>query len=199
MAIPYSEDRDETRFDHISPLQVKDLGSGAVYEARMQNYSDGGIYFESNGLFQKGSKLYFCMLHSPYVETTGVLEYYTGEVKWRKYLKRSFFDYGYGIQFIAGSSKHDLDSNDAKGGKDSRIHPRKPFFRDIRFGTKKGIFKASTKNISATGVFVASMEKLEVGQWMKLRIPLKGKPTDIIGKIVWSNEEGFGLKFLKIN
>lgn len=54
MEIPYSEDRDDTRFDHISSLRVKDLRSGEVYEAKMLNYSNGGINFESNSLLQKG-------------------------------------------------------------------------------------------------------------------------------------------------
>ena len=91
MAIPFSEDRDDTRFDHISPLQVKDLSSGKIYEARMQNHSHGGIYFESDGLLQKGAKIYICMQNSPYPQSSGVLEYYTGKVMWRKYLKRSSF------------------------------------------------------------------------------------------------------------
>ena len=199
MAIPFSEHRDDPRFDHHSPLQIKDLSSGEIHEARMQNFSDGGIYFESDGLVQKGTKIYICMQNSPYAQSSGVLEYFTGEVIWRKYLKRSFFNYGYGIQLSTDSSKEELVFNHTKETKESRKHPRKPFFRDIRFGTKKGIFKASTKNISATGVFVASREKLEVGQQLKLSLPLKkGKSTDIIGQIVWLNEEGFGLKFQKI-
>jgi len=70
MAEPYSEDRDETRFDHNSPLQVKDLGSGAIYEAKTQNYSNGGVYFESDGLFQNGTKIYICMKNSPYAQSS---------------------------------------------------------------------------------------------------------------------------------
>lgn len=177
MAEPHSEQRDETRFDHISPLQVKDLGSGAVYEARMQNYSNGGIYFESDGLFQKGTKLYFCVQYSPYVESTGVLEYYTGEVKWRKNLKRSFFDYGYGVQFISGSSELEHDSNDPIG-KESRKHSRVPYIKNVRFSTQKGTHEGRTNNISAQGLFIATKEKLEVGQLLKLNLPLKKDKTD---------------------
>ena len=199
MAIPYAEDRDAPRFGHHSPLQIKDLSSGEIHEARMQNFSNGGIYFESDGLFQKGTKIYISMQHSPYAQSSDVLEYCTGEVVWRKYLKRSFFNYGYGIQLITDSSSEELVFNHTKKTKESRKHPRKPFFRDIRFGTRKGIFKACTKNISATGICVASKEKLEVGQQLKLSLPLKkSKSADVIGQIVWINEEGFGLKFQKI-
>ena len=197
MVRPYSEYREEPRFDHTSPLQVKDLGSGEMYEARMQNYSNGGIYFESDGLLEKGSKIYISMQNSPYAKSSGVLEYYTGKVIWRKYLKRSFFNYGYGVQLVSGSIRQDRKSNDPKV-KESRRHPRKPFFRKIRFGTKKGVYEGSTKNISASGAFIATDEKLEVGQLLRLNLPFKGKTAKILGKIVWLNEEGFGLKFQKV-
>ena len=199
MAIPYSEDRDAPRFSHHSPLQIKDLGSGEIHEARMQNFSSGGIYFESDGLFEKGTKIYICMQHSPYAQSSEILEYCTGEVVWRKNLKRSFFKYGYGIQLIADSSNKELVFNHTKKTKESRRHPRKPYFREIRFSTQSGRFKACAKNISATGIFVASNEKLEVGQQLKLNLPLKkNKSADVIGRIMWLNEEGFGLKFQKI-
>ena len=183
MAQPNSEDRDEPRFDHTSPLQVKDLGSGEIYEARMQNYSNGGIYFESDGLLEKGAKIYISVQNSPYAQSSGVLEYYTGEVMWRKYLKRSFFNYGYGIQLSS----------------DSRKHSRTPYYKNVRFSTHKGIHEGETKNISASGIFIATEEKLKVGQIIRLVLPLKkGKTAEIIGEILWLNEEGFGLKFQKV-
>jgi Tfp pilus assembly protein PilZ len=57
----------------------------------------------------------------------------------------------------------------------------------------------STKNISASGVFIATEEKLEVGQVIKLDLPMKNKTAKIIGQVAWLNEEGFGLKFKKID
>jgi hypothetical protein len=196
--IPYSEDRDDTRFDHISLLRVSDLSSGEVYEAKMLNYSNGGINFVSNSLLQKGAKIYICMQKSPYAQSSGVLEYYTGEIMWRKYLKRSFFDYSYGIQLISGSSNQDLDSNKARKEKVSKRHPRKSIFQNIRFDTDKGNFMGRTRNISASGVFIATEEKLKVGQSLKLKLPLKSKIAEITGQIVWLNKEGFGIKFKKI-
>jgi Tfp pilus assembly protein PilZ len=199
MPLPYSEDRDDTRFDHISHLQVKDLSSGEVYEAKMLNYSNGGIYFESDGVFQEGTKIYICMQRSPYVQSSRVMEYFTGEIMWRKCLNRSFFDYGYGFQLVSDSCKQGLDSKDVRKGKDSRKHPRKSLFRNIRFGTDRGIFEGSTKNISASGVFIATDKKLEVGQSIRLNLSVKkGKTAKITGQIVWVNEKGFGLKFKKI-
>ena len=194
---PYSEYRVDTRFDHTSPLQVEDLSSGQIYEARMQNYSNGGIYFETNAFFQKGAKLCICMQKSPYFNLAVIVD--NTEVVWRKRLDGSLFSYGYGIRLITDSSNDDLVFNHAKETKEAREQPRKPFFRTVQFRTSKGKSEGRTKNISATGIFIATEEKLEVGQSINLSIPLKGKPTDFIGKIVWLNEEGFALKFIKVD
>jgi hypothetical protein len=164
----------------------------------MQNYSNGGFYFESDGLFQKGAKLYICIQNSPYTQSSGILEYYTAEIKWRKNLNRPFFDYGYGVQFVSGLDRKDLHSNNDRKGKDSRKHPRRPFCQNIRLSTRKEIFKAKTKNISASGVFISAEKKLELGQELRLILPFKDKQVKIEGQIVWSNKEGFGLKFKKI-
>jgi Tfp pilus assembly protein PilZ len=194
-----SENRHAPRFAHNSPLQVKDLKTGQIYEARMFNFSQSGIYFESDIVFHKGSSIYICIQNSPYSLSSGVLEYYNGKIMWRKNLKRSFFSYGYGIQLASDSNKQNLDSKSTKNTKDSRRHPRKPFFRTVQFGNHTGFFKGSTKNISASGVFIATEEKLKVGQVIKLDLPMKGKAAKIIGQIAWLNEEGFGLKFKKID
>lgn len=189
------------RIDHTSPLRVKDLRSGEIYKAKMLNYSPRGIYFESDGVFRKGAKIYICIKNSPYTRSSGVLEYYYGEVRWRKDLKQSLCNYGYGIQLVSDSIKHDLDTSaDSKIVKDSRKNPRKPFFRTIQFNTHKGISEGSTKNISASGAFIATEENLQIGQFIKLNLPLKtGKIAQILGQIIWLNEEGFGLKFKKID
>ena len=198
MAEPYSEDRDEPRFDHTSSLQIKDLGSGEIYEAKMLNYSNGGVYFESDGLLEKGTKIYICMQNSPYAQASGVLEYYTGEVMWRKNLKQSFFKYGYGIQLVFVSSKKDSETNGPRE-KELRKHSRKPYFQNILYSTQKGLHTGRTKNFSASGVFIATDENLRVGQQLKLSFPLKkGKSAVIKGQIVWKNEVGFGVKFQKI-
>ena len=183
MVIEYPEARDVERIDNSLPLKIKDLKSGEIYEARISNYSCNGIYFESDCVFQTGAKIYISLQDSPDSQIRGVLEFLYGEVIWRKDLKQSFLNYGYGVQL----------------GSDSREHQRKNYFRDIPFYTHKGVFEGRTKNISARGSFIATDEKLDDGQLLSLKLPLKdGKMTEIIGRIVWLNEEGFGLKFQKV-
>ena len=193
------ERREAIRIEHTSPLQIKDLRSGVIYEARMFDYSDGGIYFESDGVFEKGTPLYIGIHNSPYSPTSRVFEYFKGEVMWRKDLKSSLSKYGYGIQFASELAGEKIYIDETKKSKESRKHPRKPLSQTVRFSTKKGLSKGITKNISASGAFIVTEEKLDPGQLLKLNLFLKnGKTTEIIGQVVWISEEGFGLKFTKI-
>ena len=197
--VDHFDDRGAKRTAYITPLQVMDLRSGDIYEAKMLDYSDGGISFASDGFFEKGTPLFFGLLYPPHYSTSRVFEYYKGEVMRRTDLKQSPFSYGYGIQLVSESSMQKSNSNDAKTTKESRNHQRRPFCRPLRFGTQKEIYNGSTKNISVSGVFIATNEKLEVGQLLKLNLPLKkGKMVRAVGKIMWINDEGFGLKFIEI-
>jgi hypothetical protein len=79
----------------------------------------------------------------------------------------------------------------------SRRHTRKDFSHKIKFETENGIFEGTTKNISISGIFIATKEKFEVGQIIKLNLPTKsGVLVEFNGQIVRVNEEGFGLKYL---
>ena len=67
------------------------------------------------------------------------------------------------------------------------------------FATQKGIFEGLIKNISSSGVFITAQSTFEVGQIIMISLPSKkGKEVKVKGEIVWSNDEGFGLKFLSI-
>jgi len=193
-----SEHREATRTDHYTPLQVKDLQSNKVYEARMFNYSSTGLYFESDGVFGRGRSIYIGIQNSPYSNTSRVFEYYKGEVVWSQELKRSLFRYGYGVQFTIASKKPGSKTNNAKSFEDMRKHPRKSFYQTIRLDTRSGIAKGTTKNISASGVFISADTKLEVGQTLDLSFPLKnGKTIKNSGEIIWTSDDGFGIKFKK--
>ena len=176
-----------------------DLTSGDIFEAKMLDYSHTGISFTSDGLFQKGAPLYFGILYPPDYASSRILEYYKGKVMWRKDSTRSALSYEYGVQLVSESSMQDADAGDAAAIKESRNHPRRPFSRPLRFGVEKDTYNGHTKNISAAGVFIATDEKLKVGQLLQLNLPLKkGEMVRTLGQIVWVSDEGFGLKFLKI-
>ena len=193
------EKREAKRIDHTSPLQVKDLRSDAIYEARMFNYSYGGIYFESDAYFEEGTLLYIGIRNSPYSPTAWVFEYLKGEVIWRTDLKRSLSKYGYGIELTSKSVEEKIEIDGKEKSKELRKHPRKLLSQTVQFRTANELCKGTTKNISASGAFIVTKEKLEPGECFKLNLfSRNGKITKIIGQVVWVNEEGFGMKFKKI-
>ncbi len=183
MTKPFPEDRDAVRVQQNLKLHIEDSRSGAIFGARMFNYSSQGIYLESDAALPKGTKIYISMQNEQSSRLSGILENFYGDVIWREKLKHGSYKFGYGVQLHA----------------DLRKHPRKPFFQSIRFGTRNDRYEATTRDISASGVFIASDEKLEIGQSMKLDLSLKnGDNIKIMGQIVRLEEDGFGVKFKKI-
>lgn len=93
-----------------------------------------------------------------------------------------------------------MKSSDIKKAKNLRKHPRKSYLQATMFSTQKGIFEGSTKNISSSGVFIMSKKAFEVGQILTLALQYKdGKNVKIKGLIVWTNDEGFGVKLLSVD
>ena len=196
------ENRDTARMDHVSPVQVQDIESGKIHRARMFNYSKEGVYFESDSVLEPGMQIYIGIKDSPYAVVPDVLEYHLAQIMWRKILKDSFYRYGYGIKLASFADKPDSEPKAAKAvnrSKDLRKHPRKPYDQFTLFTTQNGIFEGSIKNISSSGVFLTARSTFKVGQTLTLVLPLKnGKDVKVKGRIVWTNDSGFGVKFLNV-
>jgi len=196
------ENRDTARMDHVSPVQVQDIESGKIHRARMFNYSKEGVYFESDSVLEPGMQIYIGIKDSPYAVVPDVLEYHLAQIMWRKILKDSFYRYGYGIKLSSFADKPDSEPKAAKAvnrSKDLRKHPRKPYEQFTLFTTQNGIFEGSIKNISSSGVFLTARSTFKVGQTLTLLLPLKnGKEVKVKGRIVWTNDSGFGVKFLNV-
>ena len=198
--IEYLENSDTARMVHNSAIQVQDIDSGKIHKARMFNYSKEGVYFESDSVLKPGTQIYIGIQDSPYAAMPDVLEYHLAHIIWQKKLKDSFFRFGYGVKLASMAAKQDSKSNDGKKTKNSRKHPRRPYDQFTLFTSQNGIFEGSIKNISASGVFLAAKDTLEVGQILTLVLPLKnGKDVKVKGQIVWVNDEGFGVKFLSMD
>ena len=95
------ERRKNVRIDHTAALKVEEQKSGKLFKARMFNYSKNGLYFESDHILDPGDQIYIEIEDSPYASCGGVFEYYRTEIKWRKKLKDSYFEYGYGVKLCS--------------------------------------------------------------------------------------------------
>ena len=198
--VQYPEQRDDARINYQSPVKVEDLVSGTSLGTRMVNYSRTGLCFETNERLQQGAEIYIGIENSPYTSPASrSYECYRAKIIWRRELETVFFKYGYGVRYIFTSDEEISQSNDLKGGKDLRKHPRQSYSISIRFAAQKQLFKGLTRNISPSGVFIKTNDTPNAGKILTLFVPLKGEQeAEIKGRVVWSNQVGCGVKFLSI-
>jgi len=159
----------------------------------MFNYSDTGIYFESDAILEPGAEVYIGLRNSPFEDRPNDYACYRLTIMWRKELKEdAHFFYGYGTQIVSPEIPEK-----AKSHRKQRRHARRPFNRQVRFAADHTISEGLAVDISPSGVFVKSGKRLRTGQIITLRLPDKtGKEVVVQGRVVWSNADGFGLKFV---
>jgi hypothetical protein len=189
------EKRDNTRFDYQAPVVLEDAKFGILQGARMFNYSDFGLYFETDHFLAPGTDIYIGIPNSPYTPDPDIYERYHAIIKWRKPLKESSFYYGYGVRFL----ETDPLNRPIKRGIESRRHPRKACSLYVKYAVRRKIFPGEIKNISLGGVFLKTNENdgLDVGQELQLAIPNRknGHVIKRYGRVKWSNHSGSGIKF----
>jgi hypothetical protein len=95
-----SEKRSTPRFDHASAVRIKDPQTGKLHNAMMVNYSEEGMYIESDSQFNSGIKIKIGIKNSPYASVPDTIEYFQGIILWCEAVDNSFFQFGYGIQLI---------------------------------------------------------------------------------------------------
>ena len=193
------EKRDHTRFDYQAPIVLEDAKFGVLQGARMFNYSDFGLYFETDHFLAPGADIFVGIPNSPYAPDPDVYERYHAVIKWRRPLKTSSFYYGYGIRFLETDP---LDRKPIERGIESRKNPRKPCSLYVKYAVGRKIYPGEVKNISLGGLFLKTNEKdgLEVGTALQLAIPIRKKGNIIrrYARVIWSNRNGFGVEFQRI-
>jgi len=92
------DQRTRKRFNHETPLVIENCDSGTSSNGRMYNYSQGGIYFESDTPFQAGTRVRIDIEKSK----IGLdADHYYAEVKWCAEISAAvvLYDYGIGVEF----------------------------------------------------------------------------------------------------
>ena len=91
-----------------------------------------------------------------------------------------------------------LEKFEERLAEERRKHARKPFFMAVDYATKDRTYKDFIQNISTGGVFIETRMPLYAGQKLAMSFPLPNckKHVKITGKIVRTNVQGIGVKFL---
>lgn len=192
------EKRENVRLDEYRPISVKDLKAGIFHKAMMLNFSKNGMYFETDSILEPRAEIYLGIEDSSHASFVDEFECKLARIIWRKKLKKSFYNYGYGVKFISADNAKEQKCGNQRKGIDSRKHSRKPYSKSVLYAADNQILDGTSQNISPSGIFLKTKDKLRVGQTMILSLPSKTKKgLKIRGKVVWSNHDGCGVKFLK--
>ena len=93
--------RSYERYYYEAPVQYAYAGEEKYYDAKMYNYSNGGMYFESAYAVEPGSQVYVKMANYS-ADASGPESYesYYGEAKWcSQTTKQNAAYYGVGVQY----------------------------------------------------------------------------------------------------
>ena len=191
------ERRVAARIEFKSPLKIKDLKSGAFSNARMVNYCDDGLYFESNSTLAEGAGIILGIENSPYSSGSNVIDVYRAKILWRKRVQSNFYLYGYGVQLLSESN----ESMDVNAKVDMRKYPRWNCSQTIRFFSRNRQHKGILKNACPNGLFIETADTLSVGQTIELKV--RDRKTNqvkvLIGEIVRSGPSGVGIQVKKMS
>ena len=87
-----SEKRKSIRKKHKVPIVVKELKNGSTYRGRMANFSEDGIYFESDASLDLTVKLYIKFEGPPNpasaIDSATTTENLLVKIRWKKKIKR---------------------------------------------------------------------------------------------------------------
>ena len=199
----YYERRSTTRTNYKSPVRVEDL-KGIIYNARIVNYSNEGLYIETDWLLKPGTEIYIEMEKSPYASSTfDFLDRRQSVILWQTVLKDSFYSYGYGIRYIRDFEEKTPQIsllNETKKAAESRRFPRKHFSNSVYFTSQNDYFEGLIHNISKNGMFIETKANFNEGQTVRLVIP--GTKIDngtmLKGEIKHLNRKGIGVQFKRI-
>jgi PilZ domain len=191
-----TENRNKTRFTHESNITLENTDIELRCKGRMYNFSEAGIYIESDSKLEPEVEILVGISDSPFASEPGTHEQLRGTVKWRKELTQASFYYGYGIELIENDGQIlKLDRLDG-----TRVNPRKEITIPVTIESDDETFDGVAENVDRDGAFVKSNMLMSTGKFIRMEIPLKkkGKIARLVGKITRTNLRGFGVKFLKL-
>lgn len=201
----FSEKRGDIRTRYKVPVIVEDSEDGFVYRGRMINYSEQGMYLETDVVLDLGAEIYIGMEDSPYNASSSKpsaneSQFFLAEIKWQRQLNDNFFNFGYGVNILAIGDQRAIRYKDYQSKEDLRKHPRKSYSKPVFFTSQNQYYKGLIYDICKGGMFIKTKESFSVGQIIRLVIP--GTKIDngamLRGKVVRFDNKGVGVKFLNI-
>ena len=197
----FTEKRKDLRHKHKSPVMIQDPDSGTAYRGRMLNFSNHGMFMETNAELEAGTKIAIGIENSPFrASTYENPDGYMAQVMWHQDIQDNFFSKVYGVRLIAKHKLQKVKLGKVQTDQEMRKHPRKPYHRPVYFTSKNQYFEGTIDNISRGGAFIAASGNFKAGQVIRLVIP--GTQIDhgtmLKSEIVHTAPHGVGIKFRRL-
>ncbi len=187
------------------PATIEEVEDNFLYRARLVNYSNTGMFLETDVVLESGSEIIVGVEDSLFPfqasaatgDTYDAPECYRARVIWQKSIEGSLFNYGYGAHIITESDNKDIQNDYPKEKSDLRTHHRKPYSKITLFSSGKHLYKGLIKNISRRGVFVEIKGIFNVGQITKMIIPGTSIDNGVMlkGEVIRCSATGIGVEF----
>ena len=180
---------------------VQNPASCSANRGRMLNFSNHGLYMETNAELEAGKKIAIGIENSPFQASTYENpDGYMAQVMWQQDIQDTFFSKGYGVRLISKHKPQKVKTGKVQTDQEMRKHPRKPYHKPVYFTSKNQYFKGTIDNISRGGAFIAARGNFKVGQVIRLVIP--GTKIDhgtmLKSEIVHTAPHGVGIKFKRL-
>lgn len=169
----------------------------------MVNYSDKGIYIETDIALDKATDLIVGIEDPKFTSPTASPDspiFCRAKILWQKDLKDSIFNFGYGTKILSvADDKKTLDTN-SPVDQELRKHPRKSYQKLIYFTWNDQYSKGLIDNISRGGVSIVTKDNLTIGQTIRFVIPgtKYDKGLMLKGEVVYTSIKGVGVKLLSL-
>ncbi len=205
----FSERRKNKRTDHKTSVALESLDPGTSMVATMFNYSDGGLYFESDTFISPGKEIFIGISGSPYASDSNTYECHRVKIKWLKELYNATYRYGYGVEhhdpvecsaaniIVTEQEKDDNLQKVKESDMELRKHPRRSFHKPVYFSAQNRYYQGLIRDISRGGLFIQTNDSISLGHEIHLVIPDTkfDKNVMIRGKVVRMTQKGVAVKF----
>jgi Tfp pilus assembly protein PilZ len=203
--VHYRNKRADPRNPCKLPATVEEVKDNFLYRARLVNYSNNGVFLETDVILESGTEIVVGIENSPFEapsspatsDASGGPECYRARVIWQKDIQGSIFNYGYGAHLIFEDDQIPPQAGEFRGKPELREHPRKSYAKVALFTCGAQFYKGLIKNVGRRGVFIETKGEFNVGQIIKLVIPGTRIDNGVMlkGEIVRCDPTGIGVKF----
>ena len=206
------ERRKHKRYQYEAIISHDILSQEAVPAGKIYNFSNSGLYFESNQRFYTGEEIFVEIIDHPKSSEVGFELLFDVEIVWSRELQDSAFKQGYGAKFttpvesvekafgesiVRKSPPRSYPKPVIKEKVDARAYPRKACRISVLFNYQNTICRGLVTNISRGGAYIETDSRISLGQQIKfvLTSSKTGRNIKFRGWIVRLTSEGFAVSF----